>query len=93
VVSNARSLLLLLPSGIRSDPDLGCGFLLVSRAGGAGTEHPVAADPPQRTLDPYHGGEVPRGRPFAGLGRPGFAAAVIAAIVVAIVVLVLVFAL
>ena len=53
----------------------------------------MATDPPQRVIDPHRAREIPRGRPFAAIGRPGFAFAVMAAIIVAIVVLVLVFAL
>jgi hypothetical protein len=52
----------------------------------------VAGDPPQRTTDPYHADRLPESRPAFGVGRPGFAAAVIAAIVILVVVPILVFA-
>jgi hypothetical protein len=49
------------------------------------------AEEPQRAPDPFRPGEVPEGRPFAKVGRPGFAVGIFLAIVVLVVVLFVVF--
>jgi hypothetical protein len=48
---------------------------------------------PERPPDPFRPREIPRGRPFAVLGRPGFAVAIMVLVVGAIVAVILVLAL
>ena len=47
----------------------------------------------ERPPDPFRPGKLPRGKPFAGLGRPGFAVAVVLLVIAAIVAVILVLAL
>jgi hypothetical protein len=51
----------------------------------------MATDPPQRALDPYHADRIPESKPMFGIGRPGFAAAIIGAIVIAVIALIVVY--
>ena len=44
---------------------------------------------PERPPDPFRPGEVPEGKPYAKIGRPGFAAAVALLVVAAIVALII----
>ena len=44
----------------------------------------------ERAPDPFRPGEVPEGKPYAKVGRPGFAVAVAVLVIAAVVALILV---